>query len=119
MKRNLMILGALIIFSSTSFGQSQSNPNGTITQNSNSWNPFAFWLPNPQDAAAMQRAQLDNARLAQPQNIYKRDQSLMDFFSPLPKLSNSTPTGYSIFPKRSQLPGKDYLRGFGFRSGGQ
>jgi len=44
---------------------------------------------------------------------------LMDFFSPLPKLSNSTPTGYSIFPKRSQLPGKDYLRGFGYRAGGQ
>jgi hypothetical protein len=119
MKRNLLILGALIIFSSTSFGQSQSNPNGTITQNGNSWNPFAFLLPNQQDAAQMQQAQLANARLAQPQNLYPRDSTLMDFFSPLPKMSNSTPTGYSIFPKRSQLPGKDYLRGFGYRAGGQ
>lgn len=121
MKKSVLAFGALIIFSSISFGQSQSksNPNGTITQNSNSWNPFAFLLPNPQDAAAMQKAQLDNARLAQPQNIYKRDQSLMDYFSPLPKLTNSNPVGYSNFPRRSQLPGKDYLRGFGYRHGGQ
>lgn len=121
MKRNLLAIGALIVFSSISFGQSQSrsNPNGTITQNGNSWNPFAFLLPNPQEAAQLQQAQLSNARLAQPQNLYPRDTSLMDFFSPLPKLSNSTPIGYSNFPRRSQLPGKDYLRGFGFRSGGQ
>ena len=69
MKKRVLAFGALIIFSSISFGQSQSNPNGTITQNSNSWNPFAFLLPSPQDAAAMQKAQLDNARLAQPQNL--------------------------------------------------
>ena len=55
MKKRVLAFGALIIFSSISFGQSQSNPNGTITQNSNSWNPFAFLLPNPQEAAAMQK----------------------------------------------------------------
>lgn len=121
MKISVLALGAMVIFSSISFGQSQSksNPNGTITQNSNSWNPFAFLLPNPQDPAALQKAKLDNARLAQPQNFHQRDKSLMDFFSPLPKLTNSNPVGYSNFPKRSQLPGKDYLRGFGYRHGGQ
>jgi|GEM_PF-366203 len=121
MKSNLLSIGALIIFSSISFGQSQSksNPNGTITQNGNSWNPFAFLLPNTQDAARLQQAQLNNARLAQPQNLYPRDTSLMDFFRPVPKMSNSTPIGYSNFPRRSQLPGKDYLRGFGYRHGGQ
>lgn len=121
MKRLFMVLGVWVVSGTISFGQSQSkyNPNGTITQNSNSWNPFAFLLPNAQDAAHMQQAQLANAKLAQPQNLYPRDTSLMDFFSPLPKLSNSTPIGYSNFPRRSQLPGKDYLRGFGLRYGGQ
>lgn len=121
MKRSILALGVMIIFSSISLGQSQSknNSNGTITQNGNSWNPFSFLLPNPQDAAHLQQAQLANARLAQPQNLYPRDTTLMDFFSPLPKLSNSTPIGYSNFPRRSQLPGKDYLRGFGYRYGGQ
>ncbi len=117
MLKYIGVLSVLVLFGPLSFAQNSSSGG------SNSSNPFSFLLPSPQatlDAQqAQQKAQLANARLAQPMNLYPRNRSLLDFFSPLPKLSNSTPIGYSQFPKRSELPSKNYLRGFGFRHGGQ
>lgn len=60
-----------------------------------------------------------NVPIAAPANSGFLASRLTGFFHTPTPLSNARVVGTSQFPTRSQLPGIDYLKGFGFQRGRQ